>query len=139
MNGQQRKQSGLVKLAVIGAVCCLFVLMFLLLPKGFKDDLSLIGQGSVSVVLTHDKNLLDSVRLMELMNKVRSDYEDAVEFLAVDVATPVGQRFVRDQRVGSVSLVIFGPVGQRRELLDSRVDEQTLRTSLDTIIAKSGT
>ncbi len=138
MNSQQKKNNLAVKIGVITAILALLVLMFLMLPKGFKDDLSLIGQGSVSVVLTHDKNLLDSTRMMEVMNKVRSDYEGKVQFLAVDVVTPVGQGFVRDQRVGSISLVIFGSDGQRLQLLDNRVTEQSLRATLDGILAKAG-
>ncbi len=138
MNSQQKKNNPAVKIGVITAILALLVLMFLMLPKGFKDDLSLIGQGSVSVVLTHDKNLLDSTRMMEVMNKVRSDYEGKVQFLAVDVVTPVGQGFVRDQRVGSISLVIFGSDGQRLQLLDNRVTEQSLRATLDGILAKAG-
>jgi len=64
-----------ITLAVVAGICGLLFLMYSMLPKGFKDDLTLIGQGAVSVVLTHDKNLLDSVQTMELLNEVRSDYE----------------------------------------------------------------
>jgi hypothetical protein len=116
----------------------ILAIMFLMLPKGFKDDLSLVGNGTVSVVLTHDKNLLDSTRMMELMNAVRSDYQGTVEFLAVDLATPVGQGFVREQLVGPVTLVFFGAEGERRQVLDSRVNEQQLRETLDQLLADSG-
>ncbi len=134
----QKKKNGVVKLAVLASVTGILAIMFLMLPKGFKDDLSLVGNGTVSVVLTHDKNLLDSTRMMELMNAVRSDYQGTVEFLAVDLATPVGQGFVREQLVGPVTLVFFGAEGERRQVLDSRVNEQQLRETLDQLLADSG-
>jgi len=127
-----------ITLAVVAGICGLLFLMYSMLPKGFKDDLTLIGQGAVSVVLTHDKNLLDSVQTMELLNEVRSDYEGRVEFLAVDIATPVGQGFVREQRVGAVNLVIFGPDGARREVVDYRLTAQQLRSVLDAALSGSG-
>lgn len=135
MRNRQSGKAGVITLAVIAGICVLLFVMFMMLPKGFKDDLTLIGQGSVSVVLTHDKNLLDSVQMMELLNEVRADYEGRVEFLAVDVATPVGQGFVREQRVGVVNLVVFGADGARRELVDTRVNEQQLRAVLDGVLS----
>jgi len=123
--------SALIKLAVILAICGILVIAVTLLPKGFKDDLSLIGQGTVSVVLVHDKNLVPSTTMMELLNKVRADYEEKVLFLAVDLATATGQRFSQSQRAGAVDLVIFGPNGQRQRLLDGKTGEQQLRAALD--------
>lgn len=138
MNQQQSGKASVITLAVIAGICGLLFVMYMMLPKGFKDDLTLIGQGAVTVVLTHDKNLLDSVQTMELLNEVRAEYEGRVEFLAVDVATPVGQGFVREQRVGVVNLVIFGPDGARREVVDTRLSEQQLRSVLDAVLSDSG-
>ena len=134
----QSGKAGVITMAVIGGICVLLFAMFMMLPRGFKDDLTLIGQGAVSVVLTHDKNLLDSVQTMELLNAVRADYEERVEFLAVDVATPVGQGFIRKQRVGVVNLVIFEADGTRREVVDDRLNEQQLRAVLDAALSGNG-
>ncbi|MFT5421902.1 MAG: hypothetical protein ACI9D5_002666 [Candidatus Endobugula sp.] len=131
MNHEQTGSAKLIKLTVILAVCGILVIGAMLMPKGFKDDLSLIGQGSVSVVLVHNKELVDSTIMMELLNSVRSDYAGKVDFLAVDIATPIGQMFIQKQRVGVIDLVIFAPNGSRQGVLNNGVSEQQLRSVLD--------
>ena len=131
MINQQRGSAGLIKLAVIFAVCGILAIAGLLLPKGFKDDLSLIGQGNVSAVLLHDKNLVSTTKMMELMNKVRSDYEPGIVFLAADIVTPAGRNFSQTQGIGVVNLLIFDPDGKRLTALNGGANEQQLREVLD--------
>jgi len=103
----------------------------LLLPKGFSDDLSKIGQGLPVVVLMHDKNSVKSLALMELLNKIRSDYAGKIEFLAVDIDSQEGQVFSRRQAVGAITLLLFDAHGVRRAVLDQSADENLLRSVLD--------
>lgn len=134
MNNRQAGSAKLIKLAVIVAICSILVIAVMLLPKGFKNDLSLVGQGLVSVVLAHDKNLVGGTTTMALLNKVRSDYEGKVEFLAVDIATPVGQAFVRQQGVRAIDLVMFSRQGSRLRVLNGGISEQELRSALDEVL-----
>jgi hypothetical protein len=122
-------------LFIILFICVILVAAAMLLPKGFSDDLSIIGQGSVVVVLTHEKNSVDGILKMDLLNTVRSDYEGKVEFLAVDVNTPEGQTFMRQHGVGAIVLVLFGPDGSRRNVLGAGIGEQELRSVLDGILS----
>ncbi len=122
-------------LVIILFVCVILVAAAMLLPKGFSDNLSIIGQGSVVVVLTHDKNTAGGVVTMDLLNKVRSDYKGKVDFLAVDVNTQKGQVFTRQQGVGANVLVMFDPDGSRRDVLGGGIGEQELRTALDDILS----
>ena len=122
-------------LFIILFICVILVAAAMLLPKGFSDDLSIIGQGSVVVVLTHDKNTVDGMLKMDLLNKVRSDYEGKVDFLAVDVNTPEGQAFTRQQGVGTIVLVLFAQNGSRRDVLGAGIGEQELRSALDDILS----
>ena len=132
------RQSGaaLNKLLIAIAVAGLLSILILLLPKGFKGDLSLIGNGKFSAVLIFDKNLVGTSQMMELLNDVRSDYEDQVQFLAVDVATPTGQNFIRNERVGILDLLIFGQSGTRQEVISGGLNETQLRSLLDRILAR---
>jgi len=127
------KQTGSIKikLVVIVAICSVLAFAILSLPKGFKSDLTLIGKGTATVVLIHDKNLVGAATTMALLNDVRSDYEDSVEFLAADIVTPEGQAFMRQQSVGVIELVVFGPDGTRLQVLRAGITEQELRTALD--------
>jgi preprotein translocase subunit SecG len=52
------KQSGSATrttLITLAAIVAFLVVAFMLLPKGFKSDISVIGQGSNVVVLAHNK------------------------------------------------------------------------------------
>jgi thioredoxin-like negative regulator of GroEL len=131
----QAGSAKIIKLGVILVILGVFAVGVMLLPKGFKDDLSVIGQGSASVVLVHDKNLVGSGKLMEIMNKVRSDYEEEVNFLAVDVNTPIGQNFMREFGVGSIAVVFFGRDGSRNTEFERGIDEKELRLTLDKLIS----
>jgi hypothetical protein len=131
MNKNQTGSAKLTTLIIILAVVGIMAIAVMMLPKGFKDDLSLIGQGKVSVVLTHDKNIVASVEMMETLNAIRADYEDKVEFLAVDIATPVGNGFMRDQAVGPVVLVVFNADGTRQQVLRGDSNASQVRAVLD--------
>ncbi len=124
--------TSLVVILVIGLSLAVAVM---LLPKGFSHDLSKIGQGSVVVVLTNDKNTVRGMEVMALLNDIRSDYKGRVEFLSVDVASSKGQAFSQQQRVGSVVLVVFGPDGRRLTALGGGINEKELRLELDNILA----
>ena len=132
-------QTGSAKLtnfAIIIAICVILFVAVILLPKGFSDDLTIIGKGSVAVVLTHDKNSMNGIEMMDLLNKVRSDYKGEVEFLVVDVNTVKGQTFMQQQRVGAIVLVLFDPDGTRGDMIGGDIGEQELRSAFDSILSK---
>ena len=131
------RQTGLsrIKIVITIAIIGLLSIPILLLPKGFKGDLTLIGQGTVSVVLPFDKNLAGTTDTMELLNRIRPDFEERVEFLAVDIATPTGLNFTRNQRIGVLELVIFDPQGARQTVLPAGPDESLVRSSIEDVLA----
>ena len=131
MNYMQAGSAKIIKLIVILVIFGVFAVGVMLLPKGFKDDLSVIGQGSVSVVLVHDKNLVGSGKIMEVMNKVRTDNEEEVNFLAVDVNTPIGRNFMQEYDVGSIAVVFFGRDGSKNEVFKRGINESELRLTLN--------
>lgn len=133
-----RVQTGstkMINLAILLVIGVTLVVAVMLLPKGFSDDLSKIGQGSVVVVLTHNKNAVSSIEMMEMLNRVRPDYGTKVDFLAADIDTPEGEAFARQQRAGGVVLVIFGKDGSKLGLLSDSTDEQKLRSTLDGVLS----
>ncbi|NOX42762.1 MAG: hypothetical protein GXP19_03385 [Gammaproteobacteria bacterium] len=122
-------------LIVIVGVCVFLAVAVMLLPKGFSDDLSIIGKNMAAVVLTHDKNSVESLEYMTLLNTVRSNYTGKVNFLVVDVNTREGQAFRQQQRVGAVVLVFFSPDGTRRGTRGSDIGEMELRSELDKLLS----
>ncbi len=102
------------------------------LPRGFSEDVSVIGQGKPVVVLVHNKESMLSLNLMTLLNDVRPDYSDTVKFLAVDIATDNGRSFVeRYQLDGSIMLVLFDARGTVRGVLPNIEDAARLRSVLN--------
>ena len=104
-----------------------------LLPKGFSSDTSIIGQGSHVVVLAHNKDSVQSLTLMDLLNTVRSEYSSRIAFRVIDMNTPQGQAFIQQQQVQPGSLLFFAPDGTRQRVISNIDDETELRASLDSI------
>ena len=102
-----------------------------LLPRGFSDDLSRIGQGGNVVVLIHNKDSVQSLDLMTLADAVRSDYAGKAEFLVADTNSGQGRAFIRGQQADGYLLLFFGPDGTRRGALQQVKDEQALRLAID--------
>ncbi len=135
MNDKQTGSAKLIKLGIILAIFGVVAAGVLLLPKSFKNDLSVIGQGEVSIVLTHDKHLVGGTTMMALLNKVRPDYADRVNFLAVEVNTPIGRNFMQQQQVGPIALVMFGLDGSRQAVFRRGVSEADLRLTLNKLLS----
>lgn len=121
-------RSSLITIVVIVALLGIAVIM---LPKGYNDDLSKIGQGANVVVLIQNKGASQSMDLINLLNHVRDDYEDRVEFLIADTDTRDGKAFAQQQQLDSSMLVFFAPDGTRLNVVDSNIDEAGLRMALD--------
>ncbi|RRJ83956.1 hypothetical protein [Aestuariirhabdus litorea] len=130
MTSPQRGNSRLVTLVILLLVGAVLAVAVALLPKGFSDDLTRIGQGAAVAVLTHDKNTVGGIEAMDLLNRIRADFEPRMEFLVVDVNSPKGRAFTRQQKVGTTVLVLFTPDGKRVGTLDPGAGEQVLRSAL---------
>jgi hypothetical protein len=55
------------KLITFSFILLVIVIAVSLLPRGFSQDLSVIGQGTNAVVLVHDGNILQSTDTMIAM------------------------------------------------------------------------
>lgn len=115
----------------IFAIVAFLVAAFMLLPKGFSSDTSVIGQGSNVVVLAHNKDSVQSLNLMDYMNQVRSDYAGKVEFVVADANTPQGNAFVSSQNVELGTLLLFAPDGKRLKVVSNLGNASDLHVVLD--------
>ena len=85
-------------LITLVAIVAFLGVAIMLLPKGFSTDTSVIGQGSHVVVLAHNKEYAQSLTLMDLLNKMRSEYSSQIEFRVIDMNTPQGHAFLQQQQ-----------------------------------------
>lgn len=116
----------------IVAVVAFLGLAVAMLPKGFSSDTSIIGKGSNVAVLAHNKDSVQSLNVMDYMNKVRGEYEGRIEFVVADFNTPQGSSFIQSQRVDMDSLLLFSPEGKRLQVVTNIKSVAALRAALDT-------
>ena len=87
------------------------------LPRGYSGDLSLIGKGKPAIVLVRDKNSVQSMDLLEVINDIRSQNGEKIEFLVTDVNTPEGNAFIAAYNAAPTTLVFFDGSGNPLKLL----------------------
>lgn len=101
------------------------------LPKGaYPTDLSRIGQGQAALVLAMDSNYLGGAAVMNLLNDVRHDFDDSVQFLVASLGLPDGQAFANQHRASDGTVVLFDAKGQRVAVLHSPQTQGELRQAL---------
>lgn len=126
-----KKQSGSTlrsTLITVGIIVVALAIAATLLPRGFSDDASVIGQGTPAVVLVHNKESMLSLNLMTLMNRVRPDYGNDVNFIVVDIVTDNGRAFLREYQFDdNIRLIFFDGAGVQRDVVPDLADESHLR------------
>ena len=118
----------------------LFVMLFLGLVGGFvwnqlpsgayPTDLSRIGAGRPAVVLAHDANYVSGMEVMELMNVVRGDYADRVEFLVAHLGMQDARDFASLHAAGDGTVLLFTGDGRRVSVLHQPRTVDELRQAL---------
>jgi hypothetical protein len=112
-SGDARK----IKWAVFGLLILLVATVAMNLPRGFSDDLSRIGKGKAAVVLVRDKDAVESLELMNVLNDIRGQYAGRVEFLLTDYDTPEGRAFMAANNAARITLVLFDAGGKQVKIL----------------------
>ena len=117
--------------AILLVIIALLALFVALMPRGYDTDLTRIGKGQPTAVLTHDPGFLASVELMEGVNGLRKDFEPATLFLVADFGTPQGRTFAEEQSVSFGILVLFDAQGRHLASYSGRADAAGLRLFLE--------
>jgi len=104
------------------------------LPRGFSDDLSLVGKGKAAIVLVRDKNAVQSFDLLEVMNGLRDKYSGQVEFLLTDFNTPPGRAFMAANEATRVTLVLFDAGGKKVKILYPPQTAESLQNEIDGLL-----
>lgn len=99
---QQGKSAWTKILITIAILVAAGALMWSQLPRGpYPTDLARIGQGRPALVLAYDIQSMGGMAGMELLDKLRDEYADRVEFLVADLGVPQGRQFA--QSLGAIS------------------------------------
>lgn len=122
-----------IKWAVSGMLALLVAIVVMNLPRGFSDDLSRIGKGKAAVVLVRDKNAVESMDLMNLLDGVRGQYAGRVEFLLTDYDTPEGRAFIAANNAAPITLVFFDAGGKQVKVLAAPQTAANLQQEITSI------
>jgi hypothetical protein len=119
------------RLIVTGIIVGSGIFVWSQLPKGsYPTDLSRIGQGQAALVLAIDSNYSGGASVMELLNDVRHDFADSVQFLVASLALPNGQAFADQHQASDGMVLLFDAKGQRIAVLYTPQTQDELRKAL---------
>jgi len=106
-----------IRWIVAASLLLLAATVMMNLPRGYSDDLSQIGKGRTALVLVRDKDAVESMQLMNVVNEIRSRYSKRVVFLLTDYDTPEGRAFIAAHDAARISVVLFDPSGKEVKVL----------------------
>lgn len=114
------------------AIVVVTALIWSQLPRGaYPTDLSRIGNGSPAVVLAFDANYGGGMAVMELLNSIRPEYEDRINFLIAQFGLPEGVAFANRNQAGDGTVLFFDSEGNPVHRLHLPDSEEQLRQVLD--------
>ena len=101
------------------------------LPKGvYPTDLSRIGAGRPAVVLAQDPSFVGGMEVMQLLNAVRGDYADRVDFLVAPLAMADAREFARRHDAVDGTVLLFDGAGRLVQSLRLPRSTDELRQAL---------
>lgn len=101
----------------------------------YPTDLTRVGAGTPTLVLTYDNGYLAGGEVMHRMNDLRADYSGRVEFLVANVKIPAGAAFAQRHGVRDGAVLLFNADGRPAGVL-FQPDSAELRFALDQAFSK---
>jgi hypothetical protein len=93
----------------------IFLVMVALLifntPRGYDMNLTQIGNGSPSLVLVFDPNLVICGEMMAVLDQIRPEFESKLQILVADVGRAEGREFSLKHGVEPPGFVMFAESG----------------------------
>lgn len=129
----QKKKNIWPKLITLLFIALIAAIAVSLLPRGFSNDTSQVGQGSNVLLLVHDDDILQSIETMAVMNDIRDEYAERLTFIVADTKTPEGKTFADRHNLQPPALVFFSATGEKLQTLYSSQTSETLRQELNNI------
>jgi len=95
-----------------------------------EHDLSVIGNGTATVVQVHDPNCQLCNRLKRVVGNAKGEFKDQVQFRTANIKTDKGKRFARRYGVPHVTLLFFDAKGKHINTLQGVSSKQLVREAL---------
>jgi thioredoxin-like negative regulator of GroEL len=117
-------------------LCALIIGTFLIYSNNTKAeyDLSVIGNGTPTVVQIHDHNCRLCRQLKSNLDDVKKDFSDKVQFKTANILAKKGAEFAQKHQVAHVTLLFFNKKGQRANVLQGVSSKDEIRSALEQLI-----
>jgi hypothetical protein len=131
------KRAGKFKWLAIVFFVVLAAVAVMNLPRGFSDDLSLVGKGKPSIVFIRDKNAVQTFGILEVMNEIRDKNAGQVEFLLTDFNTPQGRAFMAANEAPRVTIVLLDAGGKKVNIIYPPQTAESLQQEIDDLLKEA--
>lgn len=99
-----------------------------------SHDLSVVGNGTPTVVQVHDTSCRLCQSLRGNVDSVKGEFEDRIQFRIADIHTPAGAAFARRYDVPHVTLLLFDGEGELVTVLSGVREPDSLRPSFRSLL-----
>jgi hypothetical protein len=129
-----RKTKWLIYLAIIGGV---IALVWSQLPRSpYPTDLARIGQGQPALVLAYDIQSMGGMEVMGMMDDLRGEYAERIEFLVAPLGAPQGRAFGQRHDAINGTVVLFTAQGAAVNTVHLPLNTAELRQALEGLLAQ---
>jgi len=116
---------------ILLAIAAVAGLLWRALPgAAYPTDLSLVGVGRPTLVLAQDGNYVGGAEVMELMNGIRGEYAERVDFLVAHLGMADAQAFAGRHGARDGTVLLFAGDGRRVGVLQQPQSADELRRAL---------
>lgn len=98
-----------------------------------EHDLSVVGNGTPTMVQIHDPGCPSCRRLKRNVNAVKAPFLEDIQFKIADIKTKEGSQFARKYDVPHVTLLFFDEKGRHRETLRGISHPDEIKRELERI------
>ena len=95
-----------------------------------EHDLSVVGNGTPTVVQVHDPGCRLCNRLKSNLGKVKGDFKDKIQFKTANILKQKGKDFASKYNVPHVTLLFFDKKGERVDTMQGVSSSKDIQSSL---------
>ncbi len=129
-----RKRKWPIYLAVSGLVAAL---IWSQLPRNpYPTDLARIGQGQPALVLAYDILSTGGMEVIVMMDALRAEYAERIEFLVAPLGAPHGRAFGQRYNAINGTVVLFSAKGAAVRTMHLPANTAELRDALEELLAQ---
>lgn len=99
-------------------------------------DLSVIGNGTATVVQIHDPNCQLCRRLRSNVDSVKEEFTKKIQFKTANIASPKGRSFASKHQVPHVTLLFFDKKGRKVNTLQGVTSKENIKAALAQLLKR---